>query len=100
MYGDMFKFKIGNGLYLSGTQTYSTTEYLDLYNDVKLVSAANPPFYGIPVTNFKVINNNEISFYLPEYLKVGNYDVIYCNPAGYFKMSDKLKNIPLIVYDI
>lgn len=93
----MFKYKAGNGLYLSSYNTFNTTEFVNLYTDVRLISAAYPGFYGIPVDKYKVINNSELSLKLPTYLNAGNYDVIYCNPAGYFKMSDRLKDIPLII---
>lgn len=83
--GDMFDYFLGNGLYLSGSNEFNT-QYLDLYSRVKNVSAFNPPFSGTPV-NFNKINNNTIEFFLPENIVTGNYDIIYCNPAGYVKAS-------------
>ena len=96
-YGDMLRYKAGKGLYLSGTNVYNTTEWVNLYSDIKLVSAANLPFSGTPVPEFEIINNNVVKFTLPNFLLSGYYDVIFCNPAGYFKMSSSVKGVPIII---
>lgn len=97
LYGDMFKYVAGYGLYLSGSQINEHYKYADFYSSIKSVSAANPPFSGMPVENYKVTNNNTLEFYLPIYLSAGGYDVIFCNPAGYFKLSSKTDTLPISV---
>ena len=97
--GDNFKYIIGNGLYLSGSNY--NTNYVDLYSEFDNLSAFNPPFSGIPITDFEIINNNELNFNLPKNLPIGKYDVIFCNPAGYYKASSnrKFKLISVFYYD-
>jgi len=88
--GYWFKFIQGNGLYLSADKAFLNTEYVDLYgNDPKLANH-NPPFYGIPVKNYKILNNNRLTFNLNKDLLGGHFDIIFCNPAGYIKASTKL----------
>jgi len=84
--GDMFNHITGNGLYLSGGPEFNT-QFLDLYSNVKNVSASNPPFSGTPI-EFVVLNNNILEFTLPVSILPGNYDIIFCNPAGYVKASN------------
>lgn len=98
LYGDNFNFIEGNGLYLSGSNY--NEQLVDLYSNIKNLSANNPPFSGILVDNFTVNSNNILEFNLPENLPTGKYDIIYCNPAGYFKASINNKFKYIIVGDI
>lgn len=96
--GYWFKYIQGNGLYLSADKAFLNTHLVDLYgNDPKLASN-NPSFHGIPVKKYKILNNNTLEFNLSKDLLGGNFDIIFCNPAGYIKASTKLKssvfNIP------
>jgi hypothetical protein len=84
--GDMFNYITGDGLYLSGSTEFNT-QFLDLYSKVKNVSAFYQPFSGTPV-DFIVLNNNTLQFTIPPNILPGNYDIIFCNPAGYAKASN------------
>ena len=86
--GRMFRYISGNGLFLSGTKITNNTQYIDLYSDIRLVSAANVPFSGIPLTKYEILGDNTINFYLPNNLTPGNYDLVFCGPAGYDKLSN------------
>lgn len=98
--GYYFKFKEGNGLYLSGGAAGFNTELINFYTNVRLVSSANPPISGRPVERFKIIDNETLEFYLPNDLPVGTYNLIYCNPIGYTKNiyggSNKTKVLSVI----
>jgi hypothetical protein len=89
LYGEWFNYKTGNGLYLSGNNL--NTHYVDLYSGIKNLSANNVPFSGIPIENFEITNNYVLEFTLPNFLIKGKYDIIYCNPAGYYKASNNKK---------
>ena len=89
LYGDMFNYTKGNGVYLSGGTTGS--QYVDLYSDETSLSSTYTPFSGMPIS-YVTVNNNEINFKLPENLSVGDYVVIFCNPAGYTISSNNNKN--------
>ena len=84
--GDMFKYTIGNGLYLSGSNSTFNTEFLDFYSKHKNLSAFYPGFSGTPI-DFSVLSNNQLEFNLPRNIVDGSYDIIFCNPAGYVKAS-------------
>lgn len=88
----MFKYISGNGFYLSSNKLEEYSQLVDLYSNIRLVSAANPSFYGVPIQRYKIISNNAISFYLPDFLSAGNYDLIFCGPAGYDKLSNYVTN--------
>lgn len=84
--GDMFDHITGNGLYLSGSLEFNT-EFLNFYSNFKNISSFYPPFSGTPV-EFTILNNNTLQFTLPQNIPTGNYDIIFCNPAGYIKASE------------
>lgn len=88
VFGDMFHYKTLNGLYLSSSNLSMSSQELDLYTDIKSISAKYPKISAFPVNNFEVIGENTIQFVLPTNLKAGNYDIIYMNAAGYFKASN------------
>lgn len=92
----MLEYVKGNGLYLSGGSTGS--QYVDLYSDEKSLSSIYTPFSGIPIS-YTTVSNNEINFKLPENLSVGNYVIIFCNPAGYTISSSNSKNYIIRVVD-
>lgn len=87
--GDMFKYATGDGIYLSGNNFNS--KKVDLYSNVKSLSTHYVAFSGIPVEEFNVVNSNYLEFYLPKNLPIGFYDIIFCNPAGYYKASNSKK---------
>jgi hypothetical protein len=91
----MLKYTIGNGLYLSGSNSTFNTQFLDFYSNQKNLSAYYPAFSGTPVDNYKVIDNNSLEFNLPDTMVVGDYKIIVCNPAGY-DIASKNKT-PIIV---
>lgn len=86
LYGDMFQYYTDKGLYLSGNSLAFSGNYYDFYSKVRSVSANFKSFIGLPV-EYSLINENEIQFILPIDLPLGDYDVIFCNPAGYSKAS-------------
>lgn len=91
MYGDMFQYRTLNGLYLSSSNLAMSSLELDLYTEIKSISAKYPKISAFPVNSFEVIGENTIQFTLPSNLKVGNYDIIYINGAGYFTASNSKK---------
>lgn len=82
LYGDMFQFYTDKGLYLSGNSPLFSGNYYDFYSNIKSLSANFKPFYGIPI-EYTLINENEVMFSLPVNTPIGDYDVVFCNPAGY-----------------
>jgi hypothetical protein len=92
MYGDMFNYKTLNGLYLSSNNTnnYGLTT-LDLYSNVKSISARYPEVIVLPIEKYEVIQNYYLIFNLPNNLLEGNYDILYFNDAGYYKASNSRK---------
>lgn len=68
-----------------------SSQELDLYTNIKSISAKYPKISAFPVNNFNVVDENTVQFTLPTNLKIGNYDIIYMNAAGYFKASDSKK---------
>ncbi len=88
IYGDMFNFKTLNGLYLSSSNTFiDTLTTLDLYSNVKSISAKYPPITVFPVTEYDIVENYILQFKITSDMLNGNYDIIYLNDAGYFKAS-------------
>ncbi len=87
LYGDMFQYYTDRGLYLSGNSPTFSGNYYDFYSKIRSLSANFKPFIGHPI-DYTVINENEIQFILPEGIPIGDYDVVFCNPAGYAKASN------------
>jgi len=88
IYGDMFNFKTLNGLYLSSSNTFiENLTSLDLYSNVKSISAKYPPITVFPVEEYDVIENYILQFKITSDMMDGNYDIVYFNDAGYFKAS-------------
>lgn len=88
IYGDMFNYKTLNGLYLSSSNTnIDSLTTLNLYSNVKSISAKYPPITVFSVEKFDIVENYIIQFKLPENLLIGNYDILYLNDAGYYKAS-------------
>ena len=84
----MFQFKTLNGLYLSSSNIAMSSTPLNLYSNVRSISARYPTVYGFPVLEYDVLDaGNILEFKLPENLLVGNYDILYFNGAGYYKAS-------------
>ncbi len=96
LWGDMFNYFIGDGLYLSGNNNYNIS-YLDFYSNVKNLSSYYPPFSGTPV-KYSLITPSKIEFKLPENLIKGDYDIIFCNQAGYYKASKDERFKKLTIY--
>jgi len=87
--GDMFQFTTLNGLYLSSNNPSMSSIELDLYTEIKSISARYPSVYGFPVYEYDVLDNGMLlQFRLPENLLAGNYDILYFNGAGYAKASN------------
>ena len=94
--GDMFQFTTLNGLYLSSNNPSMSSIELDLYTEIKSISARYPTVYGFPVYEYDVLDNGMLlKFKLPENLLTGNYDILYFNGAGYVKAS---KNTKIFTY--
>ena len=90
--GDMFQFTTLNGLYLSSNNPSMSSIELDLYTEIKSISARYPAVYGFPVYEYDVLDNGMLlQFRLPENLLDGNYDILYFNGAGYAKASKNTK---------
>lgn len=83
LYGNYYRYITGNGLYLSSSSAGFNTSGYNFYSNIRLVSSANPPFYGTPVEEYTIIGDSEIVFDLPIGLPKGKYDIVFCNPAGY-----------------
>lgn len=100
--GDMLGYYIEDGLYitgLSGNSLQYNERLLDFFSTTKSISAYYPAFSGTPV-KYEVSDNKQIRCKLPEDLVDGDYDFIFCNPAGYTKASklktfEKLSIVPL-----
>lgn len=90
IYGEWFNYITGYGVYLSANKPELNTEVVDLYSEDPKLVVKNPYFYGIPVNNYHVVDNNTLEFNLPEELISANYDIIICNPAGYTKASSQI----------
>jgi hypothetical protein len=87
LYGDMFQHYTDKGLYLSGNSPVFSGNYYDFYSNIRSLSANFKPFTGTPI-EYRLISENEIQFILPKDIPLGDYDVIFCNPAGYGKASN------------
>lgn len=87
--GTFLKYIKESGVYLSSSNTFFNLCVLNLYSDIRLVSANNPQFEGTPYTDFVILNTNKININLNSSIPVGVYDIIFCNPAGYVKGSRK-----------
>lgn len=87
--GDMFQYTSLNGLYLSSNNPSMTSIELNLYTEIKSISARYPAVYGFPVYNYNVLDDGTLlQFSLPKNLLAGNYDILYFNGAGYAKASN------------
>jgi hypothetical protein len=91
IYGDMFNYKTLNGLYLSSSNMLMSSIKLDLYSNVKSISARYPSVSAFPIYDYDVIENYILEFKLPQNLLEGNYDILYFNDAGYYKASNSKK---------
>ena len=89
MFGENFNFSTLNGLYLSTNNPQMTSILLDVFSNIKSISSKFVPIEAFPVETYDY-KYDEVSFYLPSNLLVGNYDIIYINNAGYFKASNSL----------
>lgn len=90
IYGDMFKFFTGNGLYVSSNNPTGMS-YYNLYSGTASVSSSNPPFSAFPVGNYEVVNNNIIYFTLSSFSSPQKIDIIVANDAGYTLASSSKK---------
>ena len=86
--GTMLKYKTSNGLYLSSNKPSFPTTYYDFYSKIKHLSASNPGFSAIPITEYKIINDNTLNFTLTSFRTVQKINIIYANPAGYALATD------------
>lgn len=86
----MLNFFTGAGLYLSGNSIGSNQEFLNFYSNTKSVSSFYPSFSATSVEDYTVFDEGStLEFYLPETLLKGDYNIIFCNEAGYAKSSDE-----------
>ena len=98
LYGNMLNFYKGDGLFLSSSDAFFNQNFFDFYSDTRSTSAFYPPFSGTPVEEYTVLEDGtKIEFKLPNNLSVGFYDVIFCNEAGYSKLSEKKGRIKIIL---
>lgn len=98
LYGSMLNFYKGSGLYLSSSNAFFNQSFLDFYSSTRSTSAFYPAFSGMPIEEYIVLEDGtKIEFKLPQYLSTGYYDVIFCNEAGYVKLSDKKGKIKIIL---
>jgi len=96
--GTMLNFYTGAGLYLSGSSSDFNQEFLDFYSTIKSVSSYYPPFSATPIEKYTVTEEgNRLEFFLPTNLPVGDFDIIFCNQAGYAKISDEKKILKIIL---
>jgi len=88
----MFQYTSLNGLYLSSNNPLISSIELDLYTNIKSISARYPAVSGFPVYEYDVLDDGTLlQFRLPENLLVGNYDILYFNGAGYAMASKNTK---------
>lgn len=90
IYGEWFNYITGFGVYLSANKPELNTEVIDLYSEDPKLIVNNPPFNGIPLRNYNIVDNNALEIYLPTDLISANYDIIISNPAGYTKASSQI----------
>jgi len=90
IYGEWFNYITGFGVYLSAMKSELNTDLIDLYSEDPKLVVNNPGFYGIPITEYNIVSNNILEFFLPETLISSDYDIIICNPAGYTKASTQI----------
>ena len=89
VYGDMFNYKTLNGLYLSSNNPEVSSYELNLYTKIKSISGRYPSVSVFPILKYDIIEGGTIlQFRLPHDLKIGNYDILYFNDAGYYKASN------------
>lgn len=88
IYGDMFQYTTLNGLYLSSSNSSMSSIVLNLYTNIKSISARYPAVSAFPVEEYEITENYVLKFKLPNFLLEGNYDILYFNDAGYFKASN------------
>jgi len=96
--GDMLQYYTESGLYLSGNSSILSSNKFDFYSQIKSISANFPPFEGIPV-KYTPISETEIQFIIPSNLPFGEYDIIFCNPAGYVIASQSKRFNRIILTD-
>ena len=89
MFGENFNYSTLNGLYLSTNNPQMSSIVLDIFSNIKSISSKFVPIEAFPVETYEY-KYGEVSFYLPNNLLAGNYDIIYINNAGYFKASNSL----------
>jgi hypothetical protein len=85
------KFKIlGNmydyvtNVYVSGTEdVFENTALFYPTSSNPALSANYPPFSGIEILEWSLINNNQIEFIMPSAVSAGKIDIIVLNEAGY-----------------
>jgi hypothetical protein len=99
VYGKSF-FDVRN-IYLSASNE-SMFSYSSLYNPFSGIDKLKdkyPPFKGIVVPEFNLLNENYLDFTLPEYpTKEGYIDIIVENEAGYGVMTIDRKLPPVSAY--
>ena len=91
-----------SNLYLSGSdlQMFETPAQQFSYfadNFDNRITSENPPFTGIPVSSWTVINDNNIYFEISNPIQPGTLDIILQGPAGYSRASQQTKYIITIV---
>ena len=96
--GSFLRYITGNGLYLSSTNTTFNISAYNFYTNIKLVSSVNPVFYGTPIEDYTIVSDSEVRVKLPLDLQPGEYDIVFCNPAGYVtaKSNKKFKGIIVV----
>jgi hypothetical protein len=62
IYGEWFNYITGYGVYLSANKPELNTAVVDLYSEDPKLVVKNPYFYGIPVNNYHVVDNNTLEF--------------------------------------
>jgi hypothetical protein len=75
----------------SNKLTFPFLTGIDLYTNLRRVSAICPPFSGYPIDTYVVLDKNRVSINLNTQILTGTrglVDIIFANRAGYTKLSD------------
>jgi hypothetical protein len=71
----------------SNLSQYYTVTAIDIFANTRH-SSLYPPFSGVLWNNYSILNDNILNVYVYDLPKIGYYDIIILNNAGYIKLSD------------
>lgn len=86
-------FKNALNVYLSGSPVKNASETFSPFSSLSALSAANPSFfaYKLPVTDWRLVEDQHITLLVPSLTSTGNVDVIIEGPAGYGTLTQGVR---------